>query len=84
MSSHPARTRQQEKTKKPKDGFQDKKARPNKFHVFGKMHRERLKEENPTIDGAAVRKLISDMWKGLTDEEKDKYKVDTHKVDNRL
>lgn len=45
----------------------------NKFLVFQKVIRPQVKEENPEFTSKEVSAEISNRWKSLSDEEKEKY-----------
>jgi len=44
------------------------------FMLFSKEHREKVKEENPGIAFGQIGKKLGEMWRGLSDAEKQAYK----------
>ena len=52
------------KSKKPLTGFM----------LFSQEHRAKVKEENPDITFGGVGKKLGEMWRALSDKEKEAYK----------
>ena len=50
------------------------KRQPNAYVVFSGHHRPALKEANPGMKMTDITKLLSEMWKKLSQEDKDKWK----------
>ena len=44
------------------------------FMLFSKEHRAKVKEENPDITFGGVGKKLGEMWRALSDSEKQAYK----------
>ena len=44
------------------------------FMLFSKEHRAKVKEENPEITFGGVGKKLGEMWRALSDKEKQAYK----------
>lgn len=42
--------------------------------LFSKEHRAKVKEENPEITFGGIGKKLGEMWRALTDKEKQAYK----------
>ena len=42
--------------------------------LFSKEHRPKVKEENPDITFGQIGKKLGEMWRALSDAEKEKYK----------
>eukprot|EP00117_Sycon_ciliatum_P003607 scpid38452/ scgid8334/ Transcription factor SOX-8 len=52
----------------------------NAFMVWAKTERRKLAMKLPGIPNSEVSKLLGDMWRSLTDEEKDKYRGQSEKI----
>jgi hypothetical protein len=61
------------KPRKPKDSSAPKKAK-NSYMLYSDAVRAQVKADNPTLASKEIVKLVADMWKGLSDEEKAPYK----------
>jgi hypothetical protein len=46
----------------------------NPYQAFLKERRPQLKEENPDMEGKEISKLLTTEWKGMSQEEKDKWR----------
>ena len=44
------------------------------FMLFSKEHREKVKTESPDMSFGQIGKRLGEMWRELTDEEKQSYK----------
>jgi hypothetical protein len=42
--------------------------------LFSKEHRAKVKEEDPELTFGGVGKKLGEMWRGLSDKEKEEYK----------
>ena len=42
--------------------------------LFSKEHRQEVKDENPDISFGQIGKKLGEMWRALSDEEKEAYK----------
>ena len=51
----------------------EKKPSTNGYFAFQKEKRDQLKKDNPKLDNKALMTKISDLWKKLSDKEKEKY-----------
>eukprot|EP00538_Stauroneis_constricta_P005858 CAMPEP_0119563466 /NCGR_PEP_ID=MMETSP1352-20130426/23495_1 /TAXON_ID=265584 /ORGANISM="Stauroneis constricta, Strain CCMP1120" /LENGTH=74 /DNA_ID=CAMNT_0007612067 /DNA_START=150 /DNA_END=374 /DNA_ORIENTATION=- len=56
----------------PKKGGSKKKL--SGFMLFSKEHRQKVKDDNPDITFGGVGKKLGEMWRALTDKEKEEYK----------
>ena len=66
----------EKKTKKDADPNKPKKSQPigmKAFQLYAKTMRPMVNEENPGLTLGDTQKMIGDMWKALTDEEKQPY-----------
>ena len=45
------------------------------FMLFSKEHRPKLKEEEPDLTFGQIGKRLGEMWRALSDEEKEEYKT---------
>ena len=53
-----------------------KKKRPlSGFMKFSQEHRAKVKEENPDITFGGIGKKLGEMWRALSDKEKESYKT---------
>ena len=43
--------------------------------LFSKEHRPKLKEEEPDLTFGQIGKKLGEMWRALSDEEKEEYKT---------
>jgi hypothetical protein len=62
-----------EEKKKSSPKKSDEKKRSNGFVNFGKEKRAEVKDENSALSAKEINKVLSDMWKELSDEEKAEY-----------
>lgn len=64
------------KAKKGKDGEEGEKPKrgPNAYMIFSNEKRGEVKAENPGLKVTEIAKVIGDMWKELSEEEKQEYK----------
>jgi len=44
------------------------------FMLFSSEHRAKVKEENPELTFGGIGKKLGEMWRALTDKEKEEYK----------
>ena len=44
------------------------------FMLFSKEHRPKVKEDNPDITFGQIGKKLGEMWRALSDKEKEEYK----------
>ena len=64
------------KAKKAKKADGEKKKRPlSGFMKFSQQHRAQVKEENPDISFGEVGRKLGEMWRALSDEEKEAFKT---------
>ena len=42
--------------------------------LFSQEHREKVKKENPDLTFGGIGKKLGEMWRGLSDKEKEEYK----------
>eukprot|EP00428_Durinskia_dybowskii_P022208 CAMPEP_0170201124 /NCGR_PEP_ID=MMETSP0116_2-20130129/10_1 /TAXON_ID=400756 /ORGANISM="Durinskia baltica, Strain CSIRO CS-38" /LENGTH=73 /DNA_ID=CAMNT_0010451323 /DNA_START=104 /DNA_END=325 /DNA_ORIENTATION=- len=45
------------------------------FMLFSKEHREKVKTDNPDLSFGGVGKKLGEMWRALSDKEKEEYKT---------
>lgn len=45
------------------------------FMLFSKEHRPKIKEDNPDISFGQIGKKLGEMWRALSDKEKEAYKA---------
>lgn len=45
------------------------------FMLFSKEHRGKVKEENPEMTFGGLGKKLGEMWRALSDKEKEEYKT---------
>ena len=55
----------------------------NPFIFFSNQHREKVRSENPDLKMTEVAKLLGQMWRDLSQEEKDEYKLSAKTEDGR-
>ncbi|KAJ1638981.1 hypothetical protein T492DRAFT_833317 [Pavlovales sp. CCMP2436] len=55
--------------------FTGKTQKLNKFQVFAAKKRHAIKEEQPELEGKLVSQKISELWKALSNEQKEEYKL---------
>ncbi|KAJ1638987.1 hypothetical protein T492DRAFT_940679, partial [Pavlovales sp. CCMP2436] len=60
---------------KKKAPFTGKTQKLNKFQVFSAKKRQAIKEEQPELEGKLVSQKISELWKALSDDQKEEYKL---------
>eukprot|EP00527_Entomoneis_sp_CCMP2396_P009831 CAMPEP_0198137994 /NCGR_PEP_ID=MMETSP1443-20131203/1422_1 /TAXON_ID=186043 /ORGANISM="Entomoneis sp., Strain CCMP2396" /LENGTH=75 /DNA_ID=CAMNT_0043799603 /DNA_START=145 /DNA_END=372 /DNA_ORIENTATION=- len=54
-----------------------KKKKLTGFMLFSQEHRPKVKEEDPELTFGGIGKKLGELWRALTDEEKEKYKTGT-------
>eukprot|EP00526_Cylindrotheca_closterium_P028275 CAMPEP_0113638338 /NCGR_PEP_ID=MMETSP0017_2-20120614/20077_1 /TAXON_ID=2856 /ORGANISM="Cylindrotheca closterium" /LENGTH=76 /DNA_ID=CAMNT_0000549427 /DNA_START=88 /DNA_END=318 /DNA_ORIENTATION=- /assembly_acc=CAM_ASM_000147 len=63
------------KPKTAKKGGAKKKRPLSGFMKFSQEHRATVKEENPELTFGGIGKKLGEMWRALTDKEKESYKT---------
>jgi len=62
-------------TQAAKKGAAKKKRPLSGFMKFSQEHRAKVKEENPDISFGGIGKKLGEMWRALSDKEKESYKA---------
>ena len=68
------KTKNASKTKKEKPVKEKKPRKLNAFMLFAKEKRESVKKNNPTAKVTEIAKKLGELWRALSNSEKQKYK----------